>query len=100
MQVLGDGARLLQEENGILLPHRVHVRSIDEGEELGQEGQVALDVLDDLDLVVEDEGVQHAKCRIVKYSSKYHVFEVLQSVHQVYPFPNALIWYLHHLFEL
>jgi hypothetical protein len=57
-------------------------------------------MLDDVDLVKEDEGVQNAESRIVEDARKNHVFEVLESVRVMYlPF-DVFVFYPYDFLEL
>lgn len=59
-----------------------------------------MEMLDDVDLVKEDEGVQNAESRIVEDARKNHVFEVLESVRVMYlPF-DVFVFYPYDLLEL
>lgn len=59
-----------------------------------------MEMLDDVDLVKEDEGVQNAESRIVEDARKNHVFEVLESVRVMYfPF-DVFVFYPYDFLEL
>jgi hypothetical protein len=55
LNILGDGATLLDEENGFLLPLLVIVRGVKNTEQLVKKGGVSLQMLNNIDLVEEDE---------------------------------------------
>ena len=59
-----------------------------------------MEMLDDVDLVKEDEGIQNAESRIVEDARKNHVFEVLESVRVMYlPF-DVFVFYPYDFLEL
>lgn len=59
-----------------------------------------MEMLDDVDLVKEDEGVQNAESRIVEDARKNHVFEVLEPVRVMYlPF-DVFVFYPYDFLEL
>ena len=79
LQSLCDQAALVEEEHSIFLASGVYIAGIKHSEQFLEKGGVELDVTDNVDLVEEDERVEHGKGRIVQDARQDHILEVLQS---------------------
>ena len=80
LEILGDGATLLDEKNRFLLS-KLSLGWVGENvEEIVEEVPVGLQVLDNIDLVEEDERVQHRKRRVIQNPGQDHILEVLQAI--------------------
>ena len=65
LETLGNGAAALNEQNSVLLPLRVELEIMEDGEEFLQKRDVSLQMLDDLNLVEEDERIQDGEGGVV-----------------------------------
>ncbi len=100
MDALGHAAAGLDEEDGVDFALHARLFRTEDEEQLFDEGGVVLHVLHDVDLVEEDEGVEHAVGRIVQEPRQDHVFEVLQSVRVVDALPDRLVLKVDDFLEL
>lgn len=81
LEVLCNAHALVEELDGVFTFASFGGRGLgsEEGEEFAEEGGVGLQVLDDVDLVEEDEGVEDGESRVVEDAGEDYVFEVLQA---------------------
>ena len=99
LNVLRHGAALLDEQHTVLLPLRVVLVQAKDLKELLDEGDVALQVLDNVDLVEEDERVEHGEGGVVQDPSQDDVLQVLQPIGMVDLPPDRLVLDLNDLLE-
>lgn len=81
LEVLCNAHALVEELDGVFALAGFGGRGLwgEEGEEFAEEGGVGLQVLDDVDLVEEDEGVEDGEGWVVEDAGEDYVFEVLQA---------------------
>lgn len=79
LECFGYGCALVEESHSVILLHGVHATGTKQSKKLIQKGRALLEMLNDVDLVEEDEGVENRKGWVIEDSGKNDVFQVLQS---------------------
>jgi len=83
LYVFRDGGAVGDEEHSILLALLVGIRRTEDGEEFGEECDIGLYVVDNVDLVEENQRVEDGEGGVVQDAGQDDVFEVLQAVYVV-----------------
>lgn len=87
LDVLRNRAAVLNEQHRLLLLCHVLLLVAKYRKQLPQEALVGNDVVDNIDLVEEDEGIEDGEGGIVKYARKHDIFQVQQPIGVVdFPF--------------
>lgn len=101
LDVLADRAAILDEQNGVLLLiGALGVRTREDVEEVSQEIWRAMEVVNNVDLIEEDQAVEYSESGIVKNARQNNILEIEQPVRPVDLVADMLVLYRNDLLEL
>lgn len=78
LQILRDSSALVEKVYGVFSSFAFWALHIKDGKELLEKGGVTLEMLNDVNLVEEDDGVEDRKGRVVQDSGQDDIFQILK----------------------
>lgn len=82
----------MKELHRIVFSFRVRIPRVENREEFLEKGAIGLDIIQDLNLVEENQGIEDGKSRVVQNPCQNHILQVLQApcTPNLFPYDRVL----------